>query len=226
MKILILVQGCDDEPFKRLNHVQRLTWDKEEHPNVTTLFYLSDSKLPKDSVALHAKSKSLYVDGSEAYNMMHWRMKRTLDAVWDQDWDFIFRTNSSSYINKNLLYEWALTQPLEKTYCGIDGGGFASGCGVLISRDLIDIIRKNIDEYPTDSEDCCMGSILSKRGYGVTKGAERFDVYFNAKHNIKHFSISGFPITYHYRCKSDTPDREKDVAAFIQIHKEFETWPV
>jgi hypothetical protein len=99
----------------------------------------------------------------------------------------------------------------EKCYCGIDGGGFASGCGVLISRDVAKIFKDQFDSYPTDSEDCLMGTYATRNGIEITKGAKRFDYYFADHSNI--------PNIYHYRCKSDTTDRTKDIQAFYNIHK-------
>jgi hypothetical protein len=120
----------------------------------------------------------------------------------------MFRTNASSYVDKKLALEKAMTLPKEKLYCGKNGGGFASGCGFFISRDLLEIIRRDFDQTPTPYEDAMIGSVLAKNGIGITDGAERCDT------NGKNLTD-----TYHYRCKSDNGDRNKDIIAFNRIHE-------
>ena len=67
--------------------------------------------------------------------MMHWKFLLTLREVINEEWDYIFRTNTSSYVSKNRLIEFSKNLPKEKCYCGIDGGGFASGAGFFLSKD-------------------------------------------------------------------------------------------
>jgi hypothetical protein len=202
MKVLILVQASDLPPFEMLQRGQEETWDSEEVEGVTTLYYLSGNK--------GLVGKKLYMDYPDGYPMLHWKFKEAVDHVWDWDWDVMFRTNASSYVDKKLLIEKAKTLPKEKLYCGVNGGGFASGCGFFISRDCLRIIREQFDSHPTPYEDAIIGSVLAKNGIGVTSGAERFD--------IKHGNWN-LPDTYHYRCKSDNGDRNKDITAFKKIYE-------
>jgi hypothetical protein len=142
-------------------------------------------------------------------------MKLALDYIFDSNcaYDFIFRTNASSYINKAKLLEHASHQLKTKCYNGKLGGGFASGCGFLMSTDLTNILR-TMDDYPSDSEDCLIGVYLERAGIHPTDAA-RWDVFpYNSSHDqrIKN------PYLYHYRCKSDDLDRTKDVWAMKHIH--------
>lgn len=209
MKILILVQSSMMPPFDRLFEAQKQTWDSYEVAGVETVYYFSNFYNEWGSNFVGRNDSSyIFHNMSFDYDMMHWRHKLTLDAVWNMEWDYIFRTNSSSYINKELLLEKANTLPLEKCYCGIDGGGFASGCGVFLSRDVVEILKDTIDDYPTPSEDCNMGTILSKKGILVTPGAERCDWYHGGDRTKNH---------YHYRVKPNDNDRNKDVAAMNEL---------
>lgn len=209
MKILILVQGCDAPPYDKIQQSQMDTWDSIKVPGVETIYYISDESLPKGDFRIDGDK--LYVPCSEAYNMMHWRYKLALDVVALKDWDYIFRTNTSSYVDKKMLLDFAKDLPKEKVYCGIKGGdNMASGCGVFLSRDVVNIFIDNFDDHPTPAEDCLMGTWCERKGVPVTEGARRHDYYFHS---------GELPKLYHYRCKSDTEDRDKDIVAFKAIHK-------
>lgn len=207
MKILILVQATFDEPWYSLIQAQKRTWDSLEEEGVDTIYYYSGPEYKKEG-------KDLTVKLSNNHDLAHYRMKLALNYIYDSNdpgYDYIFRTNASSYIDKKRLKAWLQDKPRNKFYCGIDGGGFASGCGFALSSDLVQCLI-TIDDYPTASEDCLIGVWLERyAGQKVTQGAERYDYYFN--HG------SGPYETYHYRCKSNDDDRTKDVKAFEHIFR-------
>jgi len=204
--ILILVQACDIPPYDALMAAQKDTWDKIEHPETKTIYYISSDKTEKT----HFKDNVLYTKCPSGYPMLHWSMKIACDEIWDMEWDYVFRTNASSYIDKTLLVEFAKTLPKEGCYCGIDGGSYASGAGVFMSRDVIKILKDKLDDSPSDFEDAYMGIILGRNGVKLTPGARRVIV--------DHTNYSNIPHCYHYRCKSDNGDRTKDINAFYAIY--------
>ncbi len=203
MIVLILVQASDIPPYDMLRRGQKETWDSEQIEGVETVYYLTGKET-------ELKGSNLYVKCEDGYPLLHWKFKLAVDFLWDYDWDVMFRTNASSYVDKKLLLEKAKTLPTERLYCGVEGPGFASGCGFFISRDCLDIVRGQLTEDPSPYEDAIIGSVLSKNGIRVRKGAER--------HDIKHGNWD-LPNTYHYRCKSDTSDRNKDLIAFKKIYE-------
>lgn len=208
--ILILVQACDDAPYGEMMKAQMNTWDRIDHPECLTIYYLGN----ESSFTGESKStgKKLFLDCSEAYNMMHWRQKLALDYIdVFYKFDYIFRTNASSYVNKKLLVEFAKSLPKEKCYCGIDGGGYASGAGVFLSPDVVEILRTQTDESPTAYEDAYMGSVLGRNGITVTPGAKRCDVQAGPD----------LPNCYHYRCKPDDNNRQKDIDTMYAIYNQY-----
>lgn len=204
MRILILVQATKQEPWHSIIEAQKRTWDSIEEDGVDTLYYYSGDTF--DQVG-----KDLYVRCPHEANMNNYRFKLALDWIFDSNcaYDYIFRTNASSYVDKKRLKSFLKDKPRTNFYCGIDGGGFASGCGFALSTDLINILR-TIDDYPTESEDCLIGVYLERAGIKVTAGAQRFDYYFTG---------GEVPLTYHYRCKSNDSDRSKDIKAFEHLFK-------
>lgn len=207
MKILIMVLSGGDADYNKLRQAQKDTWDSIEVEGVDTIYYMAANEYKQEG-------KDLYVKCPNELNMAAYRLKLALDWIYntnDPGYDYIFRTNASSYVDKQRLKEWLQDKPRHKFYCGRDGGGFASGCGFALSTDLVNILR-TIDDYPTDSEDCLIGVYLQRENIGVYPGALRWDFYpHSPQHNI--------PKIYHYRCKSDDLDRTKDVTAFNHIHK-------
>ena len=116
MKIKIMVLSSTLEPYNKLMQAQKDTWDSIEHKDISTVFYYGD-QLP-DGVSPGDK-RDLPVNCSNDYNMMHWKFKLALNEVLKEDWDYIFKTNSSSYIDKHNLYIKALTLPIKECYCGL-----------------------------------------------------------------------------------------------------------
>jgi hypothetical protein len=204
MRILILVQATKIEPWHSIIEAQKATWDSIHEGGVDTLYYYSGEEQC-------INDKDLYLKCPHEADMNNYRFKLALDYLYDSNdprYDYIFRTNASSYVDKKRLKEWLMDKPRTNFYCGIDGGGFASGCGFALSTDLVNILR-TIDDYPTTSEDCLIGVYLERAGIKVTPGAQRHDYYFTG---------GEIPLTYHYRCKSDTEDRTKDIKAFNHLY--------
>lgn len=209
MNVLILVQATHLEPWDKIIQAQKQTWDSIDEPGVDTIYYYSHES------ASFYDGRDLYVKCSPDHGMEHWRMKLALDYILDgfASYDYIFRTNASSYVNKKLLVEFLKGKPREKYYCGIDGGGYASGCGYVMTTDCVSIIRDQFDDYPSESEDCLTGVYMQRNGITVSPGADR--VEFN------HYKSEPERPCYHYRCKSDTVDRDKDIAAFKKLFDQF-----
>lgn len=208
MRILILVLANKQHPFDKIVEAQKKTWDSIEVEGVDTIYYYSGDEYKQEG-------KDLTVKCSNDYNMMHYRLKLALDWIFDRDsaYDYIFRTNASSYVNKEKLKEHIKELPQTKVYNGRLGGGFASGAGFTLSTDLVNVLRQ-MDDYPSDSEDCLIGVYLQRAGIQPTD-ATRWDYWpYHESHDDRMKS----PYLFHYRCKSDDLDRTKDVLAMNKIH--------
>jgi len=210
MKVLILVLSCLRDPYDKLMKAQQRTWDSVDVPGAETIYYYGGNTGFK---VVNHYSREFSANSCDGLNMAHWKYALTLREVMSLEWDFIFRTNSSSYVNKRELLKMAKKLPKEKCYCGASGecGMFASGCGHFISRDvaqiLLDEMQCNIgNDVNYTPDDVYIGQILCKKyGLSVTPGCERVDYYSNG-HNRDYK-------TYHYRCKNEA-DRRGDIDAF------------
>ena len=201
LKILILVLSSKKPPYDMLYQTQRDTWDAVDVMNVSSLYYWCDdfdTMIQKFATAIHA--------------IMKW------------DWDFIFRTNSSSYIDKQRLLDQAQTLPLNKAYQCIG----CSGAGFFLSRDLVsdlchDLVGHTHTHIP---EDVVIWQTLQARNINLLPGAMRSDIWprpgrvvVNDDSNVIDFADEKrIKNAYHVRCKSDTSDRQKDVFAMKIVH--------
>ncbi|MES2287392.1 MAG: hypothetical protein V4547_16990 [Bacteroidota bacterium] len=209
MRILIMVLSSQNDIYPELRKTQQETWDSIQVDGVETIYYLGGSGEVVWN-KINESSQELILACSDDYYMMHWKFKQALLHIEYSDFDFIFKTNASSYVNKKLLLEFAETLPKQKCNCGIDGGGFASGCGVFFSKDCLDILKDIIDEHPVASEDGLMSSYLNQRGIGVTKGAKRLDVETSMNYCLVEEK------EYHYRVKN-VHDRKNDIMIMKKI---------
>lgn len=204
-----MVLSSQNEIYPELRKVQQETWDSVQVKGVETIYYIGGSN-EVYFTRINDSSQELSVGSPDDYNMMHWKFKQALLHIDYSNFDFIFKTNASSYINKHELIKFAHTLQKEKCNCGIDGGGFASGCGVFFSKDCLDILKEVIDEHPVLSEDSLMSSYLAQKGIGVTKGAKRIDI----THSQNWCEVEN--TCYHYRVKHDY-DRQNDIMIMRKI---------
>lgn len=222
MKILVMVLSSQNDMYPEMRKVQQQTWDSIQAKGVETIYYIGGGGNDATWVRINESSQELVLGCSDEYNMMHYKLKKALEQINYKKYDFIFKTNASSYINKGLLVEFAKTLPKEKCNCGIDGGGFASGCGVFWSIDCVDILYNIIDDHPVPSEDSLMSSYLMQQGIPVTQGAKRIDI----SESSNYCEIENK--TYHYRCKN-IHDRKNDLMIMQKLfeqHGEYDSYNI
>jgi hypothetical protein len=217
-KILILVASSAKPPFDLLQQAQMRTWDSFFVPDVETRYYHEATPKPAlpNTWTFPLAPADQHIGKGISPKLTAEAFKRSLNFGWD----FIFRTNSSSYIHKVRLQEFAQQLPAKNCYCGepwefwqggvaLDGT-YSSGCGFFASRDVIGYLANHLgDEKHDTEEDTIIGRCLFNFGLEhVTPGYERQDIYDGGSYSIP---------CYHYRCKSPTPNRLLDIYAFNNL---------
>lgn len=227
-KILIMVLSYNQPPFDELMRAQKETWDSINQPGVTTLYYRGID-IPPGPVSkapiyfgerIYSWSEELVCACTDKYYYMAAKFSLALNwALADISWDLIFRTNSSSYVNKKRLVEFAATLPREKLYAGktlVDLNDFSgiaiSGAGIWLSRDTAEILQKEIDPEFEQEEDIYCGRILRKHGIVPIADESRFD--YPEGMEGRHYTDAD---VYHIRFK--TGDRKKDADNMRLVHK-------
>jgi hypothetical protein len=224
-KILILVLSYNSPPFDVLMKTQQQTFDSIEVEGVETMYYHGgfdpENILTEKYYGMIAGGASWSQRAfkcTDKYYYMSAKFKKALEWAKDDEYDYIFRTNSSSYVNKKALVEFSKTLPTEKLYAGwtfVDsedfGGACVSGAGIWLSRDTANILMEEIDPIKEIEEDVYCGRILRKHGIEAIDDKSRYDV--NEFHDY-------IPTDrYHYRHKGITGNRLVDAHNMIMLHK-------
>lgn len=135
-----------------------------------------------------------------------------------QDFDYILRTNSSTYVNLEMLEEFAQRLPASSYYGGLigksDGVSFASGTCALMSRDVASAIASDPDWEYELMDDVAIGRSVFRSGIKV-RPINRIDIL--KQDDLKRLTAKGLSSTFVVRCKSDG-DRAHDVIAMHQVH--------
>jgi len=214
VKVLILVLSHHDNGglYDSLYESQKKTWDSEIVENVETFYYFGDCKESK----ILGKEIHLNCDGS-LHNVSR-KMINSFKMVKDFEFDYLVRTNSSSYVDKQMLYSFLMDRPKEKfvgAVIGMHGNiQFASGALFMLSRDIFNEIieNENIINLQSYSDDVCLGEFFKIKNIPITnKDIDRFDVVTNV-------NSENIPNNYfHYRLKND--NRMDDVEYMKIIHE-------
>lgn len=205
MKILILVLSFKEGVFDDFMRTQQSTWDNSIHSDIDVVYYHGEPT--------GFGGRELGVNCSDDYEMMHWKFKLALDKIDYHKYDLIFRTNSCSYILKDTLLKVAETLPLSACYAGYHNGSYISGAGIFFSPDVLDILRKELNDTPHRAEDVLIGEILATK-VGMIAENSRIDAGLDGVDNYN---------SYHFRFKTsnDTKDRHRDINNMLKLHEYF-----
>lgn len=190
-KIINLILSSNRQPWLATEPIIRKTF--KSHPDVQTIFYRGDSDktyLDGDVLRLAVKDNWIYTKTGDAFRYL----------LQHFDFDFIFRSNNSSYVDYEKYVAYLNSVPgdlREFLYSGkILGhlsGVFCSGCGYTVSRKCVELVAGSDKKAQYESQDDVMvGIILAE--HGIKPQAQPL-IYFNEK--VKQEGLAHF----HYRCK-------------------------
>ena len=207
-KILISVLSYEREPYLSLENTIRSTWGSIKHDDVDIIYYYGKKGINQ------LNGDRLYLDEPEGlYNIGSKTIKMYEYCFDNIEFDYIFRTNSSSYVNINSLVDFIKDKPNYNFYSGVVGNfgdiKFASGSGYFISRDLIKKVINNKSNWEHNLiDDVSLGKLMMKLNIPIYPG-KRMDI-----ENTLHLSENH----YHYRVKNPT-NREIDIIRMNKIHE-------
>ena len=172
-------------------------------------------------------AKTIVVDTPEDWSLIGLKTLQAFKFVLQNyDFDYLFRTNTSSYLDTSALLETIRTLPKRNLYSGVIGRvfgdlSFASGAGVLMSRDVLERVcqlEKSWNHGLVD--DIALGVIVeSLRNPSVNLTAlSRLDIpsLEVAQQTSKELIMKN----YHFRCKSKSPNETVEIMKHLQIIKE------
>ena len=216
-RLLVLVLASDTSDVYISLQVQwRALMAANIQSHITILFLKSRDGLSE----VMRQGDTLWVPGKET--LIPGVLVKTIEGFkWgvDKGFNYIFRTNISSFLVVSGLYAWVTSQAIKRTYCGIVGWvgptqSFVSGSGILLSKDVAAIVARMPN--PLDSriiDDVAIGIFLKLYGISAsTCGARRRDLIKTPK----------IPLVlnerdFHYRLKQVCGDRSKEPDMFAEL---------
>jgi hypothetical protein len=237
-KILILILSTTNKAYDEFKDACKRTWvNRAQEYSIPCLFY--EGNAPVD--CLDGNELRLAVDDSLDSSGI--KLFKALEFIENSniEYDYIFRTNLSSYIFVDKFIAWSRGIEDEDLYAGVivpynlnhrwpyrfmrrlaerlhpdNTIPFASGAGFWISKKNV---RKVISDKAVDfklADDPMVGEILYRSGVKV-KPVSRID--FNGDsvtYRATPFdSVNEIHSCYHIRCRSD--DRRRDAARFFEL---------
>jgi hypothetical protein len=207
MKLIILVLSYNDQDiYTNFYNSQKETWDSINIPNITTYYYFGNHSCNEIC------GNEILTNISESIENCGHKLIKTLELIKDLDYDFIYRTNSSSYVDKSILFDKLSKITDDNFYAGVNGVSnginFASGAGFVLTKNLVNLILNNKQLFDYELiDDVAVGNLLNK-----------FEV---PVHNMRRFDVDETNYIpknyYHYRIK--TLDRNNDVKTMYKIHE-------
>ena len=137
------------------------------------------------------------------------------------NFDYLFRTNTSSYVDTDLLIDTLSNFPKRNVYGGVIGKAFndkefASGAGILLSRDLVERICANADNWKHGLvDDVALADLIF--GFNdpninlIPLG--RLDVP-NIQH-AKSLPVQEIRRHFHFRCKTNSPEETIEIMRYL-----------
>ena len=245
MRVLIVVLSLDRAPWRDLEEAQRATWASCPHPGVDVIYvrgvtrglpralFLAGRKLAErmgarkryDLIAgrisvrkpvrirnevVHTRTPEYWIGTSAK---MHAGLKSIVDAY---QFDYLVRTNSSTYLDVPRLIDHLRHSPKEKFYSGADQGvAHAQGTCIILSRDAARSVAEDRSWDYDKVDDVAIGLAACRAGIRyvpveqVTVGKDQV---------VPEPSKSGSLSPFVYRSKTRS-DRTQDIEAMRRLHQ-------
>tara|TARA_X000001036_G_C20668802_1_gene801689 strand:- start:778 stop:1512 length:735 start_codon:yes stop_codon:yes gene_type:complete len=208
MNLVILVLDSYTPNSIRNSKTQKKTWVKECQPYSEVLFYKGGT----DTVR---KGLDLDLECGDTYSEMTTKTLKALEWVDSNlPFDYIFRTNTSSYVNYPNLVSYLKKINKEKVdYCGFIGKHkdieFVSGSGIILSKVAVKTIIENKGQLDKNLvEDVAIGKIL--------KINKIFPIMGKRKDILSHRDLSNFTLdAYHIRCRLDPFGYSRNLETYV-----------
>jgi hypothetical protein len=212
MKILVLILTSDSDVYC----VFQQLWARymNLNPNIHCYFYKADPTL---DVPIRKIGNNIIVQMEESFDNVYSKTLEVFKYLHDKfdDYDFILRTNLSSFFRFDKYLEACKTFP-KKNFCSAVVGThenqqFPSGAGFTITPDLAKLIATS-PPTPVCLDDVSIGKTLLTNGVRFTN-AERYNVELECDINAIETSA------YHFRLC--TSNRMFDIAAYAKLIEKY-----
>jgi hypothetical protein len=200
MKLIILILANDSEAYLKMQEL----WNKymNSHLNIKSYFIKYNPNLLENIII---NNDTIYIKGTES--LMPGCLDKTIKSIeyclQNMEFDFIFRTNMSSVLDLNKLYNLLNNNIQCAGVIGdCKGQKFVSGAGILMRKDICQklIQTKNSLNYNI-IDDVSIGRFLTSNNINLIP-LTRFEAY-NYENNISMIKKDNIANYYHFRCKCE-----------------------
>lgn len=200
MILIILILANDTDMYLKMQEKWKYYMNK--HSFIKSYFIKYKDDLQENIIQTE---DTIYIKGTET--LIPGCLDKTIKSIEyllnKFDFDFIFRTNMSSVIDLNKLYN-LIDNNIE---CGgiignCNGQQFISGAGILMNKKICQLLinNKNYLNYNI-IDDVAIGKFFTDKNVKI-KELTRFEAY-NYENNIELIKKENIKNYYHFRCKSD-----------------------
>ena len=219
--LLIVVLSGNTKLSNRNLHVQKSTWMKRIEKDVKVLTLSGSDKF-------NYIENDLNVVSPDDYSNISFKTLKGFQWISENiEFEYIYRTNTSSYIDIKKLHSFCRSNISDCLYRGIKVSNYfkdehisyVSGSDILLSKNAFDLLIENTDNWDTDLvDDVSIGKILQNLNVPIEESNSiLFDNDFFKKTSFEH--------EYHFRCRVDSPfyfPRFLDKTLLKYIHKELD----
>jgi hypothetical protein len=209
VKLLVLIIASDDlKVYQDLQELWKLQMKERPCDYLDWYFIKCDPNL---SECVQVKDNTFFVKSEEdlCYGITYKTIK-ALEYFLGSNYDYVLRTNLSSFYRFDKLYNILVNAPRSNYYAGIHGGNFVSGCGFVMSKDIVSSIVENQDKIwdpVIKHDDVCFGIYIFSRFPSSYHHIARYDILDQPED----FTV---PLNYiHFRIKYEYDREIKDVNA-------------
>ena len=213
--IILIIASDDNESYIKMQQI----WKKymNNHPNIKSFFIKNKLDIEQD-IIIDEKENTIYVKNEESYipGILQKTIKSFEYCLQKFEFDYIYRTNLSSFIDLNKAYHFLENNKVDYGSCCLDihiDLHFASGCGFILSKKMVNILinNQNLINYKI-IDDVAIGELLiDKLNYNIFN-ISRYDVQ-----NINDIIFNNDTHIFHFRCKSD----DKHINTISYLNKMF-----
>jgi hypothetical protein len=198
MNIIILIIASDNtDNYIEMQKIWRKYMNKC-NPNIRSFFIKNEPTLNEDIIAIN---DTIYIKENENYipGILSKTIKSIQYCLNNFDFDYIYRTNLSSFLNLYKINDFINNNTLN--YGGVIGDfkgiKYASGSGFFLSKDTCIYLCKNNNLLDYNLiDDVSIGNFLNKT----------YNIFFIDRCNINCLENDKFIINnniFHYRCKCE-----------------------
>jgi len=235
LKVLVLIIACDNnEAYLELQKIWSSYMNKD--PQHYDVFFIRGN--PELSRSYEIKGNDLFVKTAESYtpgiiNKTVLSIEALLPKL--KDYDYVLRTNLSSFYVFSRLLDFLNTLPRQNCYCGVPlyipadwypkfgYMNFISGAGIILSSDLAEMLvrgKEEIFKFNTElPDDVLIGWFFQQKNINLIVAARNdFQTKANWLESKKIISKESF----HFRAKCNPTFRaaEENCADELYINNE------